>query len=374
MGLFDFIKGELINVIEWKDDSNNRIVYNFPIQEKEIKMGAQLIVRESQIAVFINEGKIADIYKPGRHELTTANMPLLTTLKSWKYGFNSPFKCDIYFINTKQFTNQKWGTTNPIMMRDTDFGILRLRGFGIFAYKVSNPSVFLKELFGTQASFETEEIHDHLKRILLSGLTDLLGESKIPAMDLASNYDEIGAATLQKMNPEFEKLGLCLTNFIIENLSLPDEVEKAIDQRSRMSALGDVNTYTKFQAADAIRDAAQNEGGGMANAGVGLGAGAALGQMMGQAFQNTPNQTPSSSNINCTSCNKPMDSNAKFCPHCGESAKKTMSCSNCNSNIPNNSKFCPECGFKIESKSFCNNCGKPMDSNAKFCPHCGEAK
>jgi len=191
VGLFDFIKGEFINVIEWTDDSTNNIVYKFPVRNAQIKMGAQLTVRQSQIAIFVNEGQIADVFTPGRYELTTANMPVLTTLKSWKYGFNSPFKAEVYFVNTKQFTNQKWGTSNPIMMRDAEFGMLRLRAYGIYSFKVEEPVTLLNEAFGTNSSFNAEDITGHLKRVLISGLTDLLAESKIPGIDLAMYYDEL---------------------------------------------------------------------------------------------------------------------------------------------------------------------------------------
>ena len=189
MGLFNFIKSQFIDVIEWSDTTTDTMVYCFPVQNKEIKMGAQLTVRESQAAIFVNEGQVADVFGPGRYELSTQNMPVLTKLKSWKYGFDSPFKADVYFVNTKQFTDQKWGTSNPIMMRDREFGIIRLRAFGIFSFRVSEPVVFLKEIFGTNQVFDTDSITGQLKRSLISGISDLLGETNIAAIDLARFYE-----------------------------------------------------------------------------------------------------------------------------------------------------------------------------------------
>jgi len=191
MGLINFIKNQFIEVIEWVDQSNEVMVYKFPVANNQIKIGAKLTVRESQVAIFVNEGTIADIFIPGLYELKTENMPVLTTLKSWKYGINSPFKADVYFVNTKQFTDQKWGTTNPIMMRDTEFGMLRLRAFGIYSFRVSDAAKFMKEIFGTNGSFDTESITGQLKRSIVSGFTDILGEAKVAAIDLAQNYTNI---------------------------------------------------------------------------------------------------------------------------------------------------------------------------------------
>ena len=284
MGIIDFIKTQFIEVIEWTETSPDVMVYRFPVANKEIKMGAQLTVRESQAAVFVNEGAIADVYGPGRYELTTQNMPILTKLKSWKYGFNSPFKAEVYFVNTRQYTDRKWGTQNPVMMRDAEFGMLRLRAFGIYSFKVERPEVFLKEVFGTAAEFTADAIEGQLKRSIVSGLSDLLGEAGIPALDLASRYDELSAGARDKLKPRFEAFGLALVTFYVENISLPEEVEKVLDQRTSMGVIGDMGKYAQYQSAQAIRDAAQNQGGGAAGAGVGLGAGVALGNLMGQSL------------------------------------------------------------------------------------------
>jgi len=228
MGIMKFIKSQFIEVIEWTDDSTDTMVYRFPVKDNEIKMGAQLTVRESQVAVFVNEGQIADVFKPGRYQLSTENMPVLTKIKSWKYGFNSPFKAEVYFVNTKQFTNEKWGTPNPIMMRDAEFGMIRLRAFGIFSFRVADPVSFLKEVFGTNKNFDKESISGQLKRSLVSGLADLLGETKVAALDLAMYYDELGEQAKQRIQPRFEGFGLELVSLFIENISLPEEVEKKV--------------------------------------------------------------------------------------------------------------------------------------------------
>jgi len=288
MGLWDKLKNELIDIIEWKDDTNNTMVWRFPRYQDEIKNGAQLTVRESQVAVFVNEGQIADVYKPGRYELTTQNMPILTTLRGWKYGFNSPFKVDIFFVNTKNFTDNKWGTKNPIMLRDAEFGPIRLRAFGSFAIKVTDAGKFIKEIAGTQAHFTTDEVTEQLRNLVVTRFSDAIGESKIPVLDLAANYDELSKFISGKINPEFGEYGLEVTKFLVENISLPTEVEQALDKRSSMGILGNLNQYAQFQAANAMEAAAKNPGGD-AGAGIGMGMGFAMAQQMGQAF-NAQNQ------------------------------------------------------------------------------------
>src|SRR5919112_775625 len=289
MGIFDAIRSQFIEVIEWLDDSGNTMLYRFPVQDQEIKNGARLTVRESQVAVFVFQGQIADQFPPGRYTIDGGNTPIMSKLGAWKYGFNSPFKSEVYFVNTRQFTDLKWGTPNPVMMRDTDFGMVRLRAFGIYSIRVADPQALIKEVAGTNARFVTEDVEGQLKRTLVGGFSDALGESKIAALDLASNYDELAKFTRVKLNDEFKTFGLELTKFIIENISLPQEVEAAMDKRTSMGVIGDVGRYAQFQAADAMRDAAQNPSGG-AGMGAGLGAGFAIGnQMMGQ-MSNAMNQ------------------------------------------------------------------------------------
>src|SRR4029079_19483618 len=292
MGILDRLSptSQFIEVIEWLDDSSNTLMYRFPVKDQEIKNGAQLIVRETQAAVFVHEGQIADQFPPGRYTIDGGNTPILSKLGAWQYGCNSPFKAEVYFVNTKQFTDLKWGTPNPIMMRDADFGMVRLRAFGIYSMRVSDPQALIKEIAGTNAHFVTEDLEGELKRTLVGGFSDALGESKIAALDLASNYDELAKFTRGKLNEEFKTFGLELTKFVIENISVPQEVEAAMDKRTSMSVIGDVSRYAQFQAADAMRDAAQNPGGG-AGAGVGLGAGFAMGNAMAGAMSDAINKS-----------------------------------------------------------------------------------
>src|SRR6184192_441383 len=285
MGILDRLSpsSQLIEVIEWLDETSNTLVYRFPVKDQEIKNGAQLIVRESQAAVFVSEGQIADMFPPGRFSVEGGNTPILSKLGAWKTGFNSPIKSEVYFVNTKQFTDLKWGTSNPVMMRDADFGMVRLRAFGIYSMRVADPRELIKQIAGTNARFVTEDIEGQLRRTMVSGFSDALAESKIAALDLASKYDELSKFSREKLQDEFKSLGLELTKFVVENISLPQEVEAAMDKRTSMGVIGDVGRYAQFQAADAMRDAAQNPGGG-AGLGAGLGAGFAVGNAMAGAM------------------------------------------------------------------------------------------
>ena len=353
MGILNMIKGQLIDVIEWADPTSNTMVHKYDMNGKEIMMGAQLTVRESQVAIFVNEGQLADIFQPGRYELQTSNMPIMTALKSWKFGFNSPFKCDVYFINTKQFLDMKWGTSNPVMMRDAEFGMIRLRAFGIYSFKVSDPETFLKEVFGTAALFTVEGVEGQIKRTLVSGLSDAIAESKIPALDLAANYEELSNYAMNAINPKLAKLGLTLCTFVIENISLPEEVEKSMDKRTSMGVLGNLDQYAKYQAAEAMREAANNGGNGMAGMGVGMGAGAAMGQMMAQAMSGAAAPAPAAApaapaaGAVCSACGAKIATGAKFCPECGAKQGGPAVCPACGKEIPAGSKFCPECGAKV---------------------------
>src|SRR5947199_2347895 len=291
MGILDRLSptAQFIEVIEWLDDSSDTMLYRFPVRGQEIKNGAQLIVRESQAAVFVHEGQIADVFGPGRYSVEGGNTPILSKLGAWKHGFNSPMKSEVYFVNTKQFTDLKWGTSNPVMMRDADFGMVRLRAFGIYSMRVADPREFIKEIAGTNEHFVTEDIEGQLKRTLVGGFSDATAESKIAALDLASNYDELSKFTRTKLIDEFKSYGLELAKFVIENISLPAEVEAAMDRRTSMGVLGDAGRYAQFQAADAMRAAAENPSGG-AGTGAGLGAGFAMGNMMANAMSNAMSQ------------------------------------------------------------------------------------
>ena len=379
MSIFDKVKeaamNQFIEVIEWLDESKDTILYRFPVAGQEIKNGAQLIVRESQAAVFVFEGQVADVFGPGKYTIDGGNTPILSKLGAWKYGFNSPFKSEVYFVNTKQFTDMKWGTANPIMLRDADFGIVRLRAFGAYSMRVADPQTFIKEVAGTNAHFQTEDIDTQLKRAIVTEFSDALGELKIAALDLAAQYKEIGEAIRAKINEDFRTYGLEVTKFYVENISLPLEVEEAMDKRSSMGALGDANRYMQFQAADALRDAAQNEGGG-AGLGAGLGAGFAVGGQMANAFSNVGQQGgqgggQQTNTIPCPTCGKPNAAGTKFCGDCGgnmEIAK--VPCVKCGAELREGAKFCSECG-STQEKAKCSNCQAELGAGAKFCPDCG---
>ncbi|BAV05673.1 Membrane protease subunit, stomatin/prohibitin family, contains C-terminal Zn-ribbon domain [Filimonas lacunae] len=286
MGLFDKIRNEFIDIIEWVDNTNDTIVWKFPRYQNEIKMNAKLTVRESQLAVFMNEGVIADVFKPGMYTLTTQNLPILSTLKGWKYGFDSPYKADVFFVSTRQFTNQKWGTRNPVMLRDAEFGPVRLRAFGSFAFRVQSAEIFLKEIAATNPEFSVDGINEQLRNLAITRGIDAIAQAKIPVLDLAANYDEVSALITDKIKPEFTELGLELTKFLIENISLPPEVEAALDKRSSMGIVGNLGAYAQFQAANAMEQAATNpNGGGLAGAGLGAGVGMAIGGQLGNVFQ-----------------------------------------------------------------------------------------
>jgi excisionase family DNA binding protein len=292
MAILDFIKKQFIDIIEWTDDSRDTLSYRFPDEDKEIKNGAQLIVRESQVAQFVYLGQFGDTFNPGKYTLTTDNIPILTDLKGWKYGLESPFKADVYYVITRLFTGNKWGTANPVMMRDADFGIVRLRAYGTYDFRVVDVKKFLKEVAGTDDHFRLDEFNDTMRSRIVSVFTEALASSKIPALDVAARYGELGAALLPLINPAIgEKYGLEMTTFLVENVSVPPEVEQAIDKRSSMAAVGNLNDYVKFQMAQGLGQ--PGAGGGIGGAGAELAMGMAMAQQMmnqtgGLMAQGTP--------------------------------------------------------------------------------------
>ncbi|MBQ4820168.1 SPFH domain-containing protein [Aquimarina sp. MMG016] len=283
MGIFDEIKNKLsnefIDIIEWFDYTDDTIVHRFERYQNEIKNGAQLIVREGQTAVFINEGQLADVFKPGTYTLNTQNLPILTTLKGWKYGFNSPFKAEVYFVNTHLFTDEKWGTKNPITLNDDRFGLVEIRAFGTYAFKISDAGKFIIDIVGTDANFTNFEINEHLKSLISTRFTDTIGEANLPIELYAANTTELSETCQEVMQPEFNSVGISLEKFFIENVSMPEELKKEIFEYSRIDKL-DLDKLTKFKTAKAIEAAATNEG-GTAGAGMGMGMGFVLAQQMG---------------------------------------------------------------------------------------------
>ncbi|MBS0320226.1 MAG: SPFH domain-containing protein [Proteobacteria bacterium] len=295
MAIIDFLKKQFIDVIEWTDDSRDTLSFRFPDEDKEIKNGAQLIVRESQVAQFVYLGEFGDAFGPGKYTLTTDNIPILTNLKSWKYAFESPFKADVYYVITRLFTGNKWGTANPVMMRDADFGIVRLRAYGTYDFRISDVPKFLKEVAGTDDHFRLDEFNDTMRSRLVSVFSDALAKAKIPALDVAARYSELGEALLPVINPVIgEKYGLTMTSFIVENVSVPPEVEQAIDKRSSMQAVGNLNDYVKYQMGQGL---ASGGGAGVGGAGAELAMGMAMAQQMmnqpgGIMAQQTPGAAP----------------------------------------------------------------------------------
>jgi membrane protease subunit (stomatin/prohibitin family) len=287
MGLWDKIRGEFVDIVEWTDDSSDTLVHRFQRHQNELKQGAKLTVREGQVAAFVNQGKLADVFQPGMYSLETKNLPLLSTLMGWKHGFNSPFKAEVYFVSTRQFTDQKWGTRNPVMLRDPEFGPIRLRAFGTYAFRCTDAAALLREIVGTDGHFTIDEVTEQLRNLIVSRFPDALAEAKIAALDLAAKYDELGEVVRERLAPEYASYGLALTKLLVENISLPPEVEEAIDKRSSMNVLGNLGQYTQYQAANAMGDMANNPGGsgGLAGAGLGAGMGMAMGNVMGQAMQ-----------------------------------------------------------------------------------------
>lgn len=283
MGLWDKLFGELVDIVEWTQDDRETMVYRFQRYNNQIKYGAKLIVRESQVAAFINEGSLTDLFMfPGTYTLETKNLPLLSTMQGWKYGFESPFKAEVYFVSMRTFTDRKWGTKNPIMLRDPEFGPVRLRAFGSFAIRVSDPATFLKQIVGTSGRFSVEQIGEQLRDMVVARFADVLGESKIPVLDLASNYDELGKFITSRIEHDFDQFGLKVAALYVENISLPPEVEAALDKRTSMGIIGNLQAYTQYQAATAMQDAAKNPG-GTAGAGIGMGMGMAIGQQITQS-------------------------------------------------------------------------------------------
>ena len=298
MGLFGKLRGELIDIIEWTDPTPDTMVYRFERHNNEIKFGAKLIVRESQVAVFIDRGKLADVFEPGTYTLETANLPILSTLLGWPYGFSSPFKAEVYFVSTRQFTDLKWGTKNPIMLRDPEFGPVRLRAYGTYCMRVLYGPTFIREIVGTDGHFTTDEITEQLRNLIVARFSDILGESKIPILDLAGNYDELGRFVSERILDDFDNYGLQVTKLLVENISLPPEVEAALDKRTSMGIVGNLQQYTQYQAANAMADAAKNPG-GAASGGMGIGVGMMMAGQVGQAAGATqsPPRVPSTAAI-----------------------------------------------------------------------------
>lgn len=333
MSLGDFLRKQFIDVIQWTESGPGVLMYRFPMRDMEIQSGAQLTVRESQLALFVNEGRAADAFGPGLHTLITQNLPLLTNLMNWDKMFESPFKSDVYFFSTRTQTGQKWGTQQPIIIRDKEFGAVRLRAFGMYAFKVANPAVFQQTVGATDAEYTVAQIEPQLRNAILSGFTSAFAAANVPFLDMAANQAQLATQIAAAVQPAFEQFGLKLETFTVENLSLPDELQKRLDERISMNIIGDMRTYTAFQAAQSIPIAAANEG-GIAGLAAGLGAGVGLGGAITNALAGAagapqapgvaqppermaPPVAPSADSKFCINCGTKLPSIAKFCSACG---------------------------------------------------------
>ena len=333
MGLIDFVKKQFIDIVQWTEQGDDVLVWRFPTADMEIQQGAQLVVRATQMALFVHQGQVADLFGPGQHTIRTQNLPLLTDLRHWSKGFESPFKSEVYFFSTRLRLNQTWGTSYPVTVRDAEFGAVRLRAYGIYSYRIAAAGTFYQKVSGTRESYLVGDLEGQLRSTLVTTLADHFGESRVPFLDMAANQVELAAAVHKRAAPLFAELGLALDGFQIQNVSLPDELQRRLDERIGMGIVGDLPRYTQFQVAQSIPLAAE-QGGGAAGAGVGVGAGIAMGQAMAQAIGATksaehapgdtssaprPSAAPPAAALVCGSCQSRLDRPSKFCPECGAS-------------------------------------------------------
>jgi membrane protease subunit (stomatin/prohibitin family) len=333
VSLGDFLRKQFIDVIQWTESGPGVLMYRFPMRDMEIQSGAQLTVRESQLALFVNEGRAADAFGPGLHTLITQNLPLLTNLMNWDKMFESPFKSDVYFFSTRTQTGQKWGTQQPITIRDKEFGAVRLRAFGMYAFKVANPAVFQQTVGATDAEYTVAQIEPQLRNAILSGFTSAFAAANVPFLDMAANQAQLATQIAAAVQPAFEQFGLKLDTFTVENLSLPDELQKRLDERISMNIIGDMRTYTAFQAAQSIPIAAANEG-GIAGLAAGLGAGVGLGGAITNALAGAAGAPPA------PGVAQPPE---RLAPPVAPSAESKF-CINCGTKLPSIAKFCSACG------------------------------
>ncbi len=364
-----FFRKQLIDIIEWLDETSNTLGYKCDFEDNEIQSGAQLTVRQGQVALFVDKGQIADVFGPGMYELKTENMPILADLKGWPYGFKSPFKSDVYFLSMKECLNNKWGTGSPIWIPDTQFGQVQIRAYGNYTFKIDNPVTFLTEVVGTKSVYKTSDIGEQLKGIIISEFSDIIGSLNLTVVQLASNYNELGEALEETLQSSFKKLGLSLTSFTIANIGLPPEIEKHLNELTGMNILGSVgndklNKIQILRQLDIMGKAAENpSSNSMMQAGMGM----TMGMQMGNSFANNI------SNLNqVQSQDEPSQTAQKL--RTTDEVENTIVCPSCSANIKAGSKFCPECGTKVEivkKNKFCPECGTPAPEGTKFCMECG---
>jgi membrane protease subunit (stomatin/prohibitin family) len=341
-----FLSKQFIDVIQWTEPEDGILSYRYPMEDMEIQNGGKLTVRDSQMAVFVNEGRIADVFGPGLYTLSTQTLPILTYIMNWDKAFKSPFKSDVYYFSTRLQTNQRWGTATPITIRDKEFGAIRMRGYGIYTYKIADPKVFYQKISGTRDMYRVADLEGQLRNTIVARMTDTFAQSALPFLDMAANQEELGKKIAENLKPSFAELGISLEAFVMENISLPDELQKMLDQRISMNMLGDMNKYTQFQVAQSMPIAAANEGGGAAGIGAGLGAGMVMAQNMMNAMRPGESPAPGGGPAGtpgggpaATPAGGPAAPAAPAAPATG-----TKFCMNCGKSIPKGAKFCPECG------------------------------
>ncbi len=364
----------MMEVIEWMDPTGEEMIHRIPGQgSSDFKLGAQLIVRDSQMAIFFKSGHAADSFTTGRHTLSTLNVPILTRLLAFPYGFNSPFRAEVYFINLKTFTNLKWGTKHPVTFKDSKLGLVRLRGFGAFTMRIAEPILFLNSIVGRQARYTTDEIQDYLRDVIIARLNDLLGEKLDTILDLPATYTELAGEFKEVVEVEFDKYGLELVDFYISSITPPDDVSKMIDQRSGMEAVGDLDKFLKYEMAKGL-----GTPGGPASSGAGIGIGAGVGLMVPGAMSKvfSPEQTElkreSVATVTCPVCHTDTPEQSRYCYRCGHPMVKQNNCPSCGQELPTEAKFCLHCGHKLDTKLTCPHCHEDLIPGSKFCGNCGQ--
>ncbi len=365
----------LMEVIEWVDPTGEEMIYRIPQEgSADFKLGAQLIVRDSQAAIFFKSGHAADTFTTGRHTLSTLNVPILTRLLAFPYGFNSPFRAEVYFVNQKVFTSLKWGTKHPVTFRDRELGLIRLRGHGAFTMRIEQPILFLNSIVGRQARYTTEEIQDYLRDVIIARLNDLLGEKLDTVLELPAMYTELAEEFKGVVSNEFEKYGLQLVDFFISSITPPDDVSKMIDQRSGMEAVGNLDKFLKYEMAKGL-----GQSGGTMGAGAGIGVGAGIGMMVpagGMSKVFAPEQVElrreAVATVTCPACHTDTPEQSRYCYRCGNTMVKQNICPTCNKELPTEASFCLHCGHKLDAKQSCPHCKADLVPGSKFCGECGK--